>query len=191
MALDQRGALAEGVRHLLWHLGYDVEDDPHFKRSPERVAEWLTQFAMNGDDSHVAELLGVVFPESTPQDLVLVGPTEYRSMCAHHLLPVTGVAWVGYLPENGICGLSKLTRLVEFYANQLTVQERVTAQIADALDTHLKPRGAMVIVRAVHSCMTFRGVRDRDVSATTSAVRGVFKESAAARSEFLSLAKGL
>lgn len=184
-----RNQLWHDVQEILILLGYDPKS-PHFRDTPRRVAEWLTEFVKNGDDSQVEKLLAVSFPHDTPQSLVLVGPTEYHSVCAHHLLPVQGDAWVGYLPDERICGLSKLSRLVEHYACQLTVQEVVTNQIADALVKYLKPKGAMVVVKANHNCMTFRGIRDRNVSATTSAVRGLMQESDSARSEVLSLLQG-
>lgn len=186
---DESLKIAVHIDQILKELGYD-NSDPHFKRTGDRVARWLVDFYKNGTSEHVAQLLEVVFPEDVPETLVIVGPTEYRSMCAHHMLPVVGKAWVGYLPSEGICGLSKLSRLVEYFASQLTVQERVTQQIADAIDTHLNPLGCMVVVQAEHGCMSFRGIRNNDVSTVTSAVRGVHKESAAARNEFLSLMKG-
>lgn len=181
-------AIKQAIDEIVQMLGYDL-DDPHFRRTSERVTSWLMDFSKNGDDRHAKELLGVVFPEQVPNVLVHVGPVEYRSMCAHHLLPVIGSAWVGYLPNDGICGLSKLARLVEFYATQLTVQERVTNQIAEAIVEHLKPKGCMVVIRAVHMCMSFRGIRDGNVATSTSAVRGLHETSPNARSEFLALIK--
>jgi len=179
--------LEKAVQSILKELGY--KPDEHMKRTPARVAEWLMDFEavdLNG----AGRILEVVFPENVPGSLVIVGPVEYRSLCAHHLLPVNGKAWVGYLPDDGICGLSKLARLVEYFATRLTVQERVTNQIADAIEEFLKPKGCMVVVSATHMCMSFRGVRDGDASTVTSAVRGVHETSDNARSEFLSLMKG-
>jgi GTP cyclohydrolase IA len=174
------------VHNILALLGYDPTNN-HFRRTPERVADLLAEFACNADPSEVARLLDVKYEEDYTE-LVMVGPVRYDSMCAHHMLPVTGSAWVGYLPNEGrVCGLSKLSRLVEYYARQFTVQERVTDQVADALEEHLKPKGCMVVVRASHGCMTMRGVREPAAITTTSAVRGVHKDSASARTEFLSL----
>jgi GTP cyclohydrolase I len=186
--LDQHIA-RNAIHDLLTVLGYDVSD-PHFTRTPERAVSWLIDFTQNGDPMKAKELLDVQFPQDVPSGLVLVGPTEYRSMCAHHLLPVVGKAWVAYVPDQSICGLSKLSRLVEYFAMQLTVQERVTSQIADAIWEHLKPKGCMVIVDAVHNCMSFRGIRDSEVTTTTSAVRGIHQDSPSARAEVLSLLKG-
>jgi GTP cyclohydrolase I len=117
----------------------------------------------------------------------MVGPISVTALCSHHVLPWLGTAWVGYLPDGKICGLSKLARIVEFYARQLTLQERVTQEVADALDQHLRPKGVMVVIKATHGCMTMRGVEEPDAETVTSAVRGVFLNEPSARQEFLAL----
>lgn len=180
---ELKGAIAD----ILESLGYDLNDQ-HFLRTPERAAEVLWSLRRNGNPDFVKSLLEVVFTEDSVIDsLVLEGPISFDSMCAHHMLPVNGVAYVGYLPDKHVCGLSKLARVTHHFAKQYTVQERVTQQIADALVAYLEPRGAMVVVTAKHGCMTMRGVRERETDTTTSAVRGVFKDSASARNEFLQL----
>lgn len=182
-----RHMIGRAVATILEHLGYDITDQ-HFRRTPERVANVLFGFRKNGDPEVVKQLLAVQFIEQGAVDsLVLEGPIEYVSMCAHHMLSVEGVAYVGYLPNKAVCGLSKLARIVEHFAGQFTVQERVTQQVADALVEHLAPIGAMVVVSAKHGCMSVRGVRQPDCKTATSAVRGAFKESPAARHEFLAL----
>jgi GTP cyclohydrolase IA len=186
---DDRFVISSFVVGILSELGYDP-DDQHFQRTGARVTEWLTDLAKNASEAEGAKLLEVVFTETAPSNLVIVGPIAYRSMCAHHMLPVTGRAWVGYLPDDHVCGLSKLERLVEHYARQLTVQERVTNQVADTLISSLKPKGCMVVIKATHGCMTFRGVKNNDVLTTTSAVRGLHETSASARAEFLALMEG-
>lgn len=179
--------IRESVFDILGALGYD-RSDQHFARTPERVAKMLSQFRSNGHPEDVGKLLEVVFTEKSTVDSVVVeGPITYRSMCAHHMLPVTGFAYVGYLPDKHVCGLSKLARVTYHFAEQFTVQERVTQQIVDALVEHLQPLGAMVVIKAKHGCMSLRGVRENDCETATSAVRGIFKDSASARSEFLSL----
>lgn len=189
-SVEQHGKLRQAVREMLEALGYDLSDQ-HFSRTPQRVTDVLLGYAKNGSPEAVKSLLEVKFiEEGAISSLVLEGPISYTSMCAHHMLPVTGTAYVGYLPSSAVCGLSKLARLVYHFAEQLTVQERVTQEIADALVEHLKPEGAMVVIRAVHGCMSMRGVRERSTQTTTSAVRGLFKDSAAARAEFLSLIQG-
>lgn len=182
-----REKIAACIEDILLELGYDSTNQ-HFDRTPERVTEVLCGFAKNGNEESVKELLDVVFVEpKTVDSLVLEGPISYTSMCAHHMLPVVGTAFVGYLPSKAVCGLSKLARVVHHFATQLTVQELVTQEVADALVEHLEPSGVMVVIRANHGCMSIRGIRERETFTTTSAVRGVFKDSAVARNEFLSL----
>lgn len=182
--------IEKSITDILAALGYDISDQ-HFTRTPKRVAQVLLDLRKNGNPQVVKDLLEVQFiEEGAVNSLVIEGPISYTSMCAHHMLPVTGQAWVGYLPSARVCGLSKLARVTYHFAEQLTVQERVTQQIADALVTHLEPEGAMVVVRAIHGCMSVRGIRERNTETVTSAVRGVFRDSAAARAEFLSLIGG-
>ena len=184
---EREDAIEYAVKVILSQLGYDL-GDPHFKRTPERVRKVLEGFHRNGDPEAAKSLLEVQFLEdNTVDSLVLEGPISYTSMCAHHMLPVEGVAYVGYLPDQRICGLSKLARITDHFARQYTVQERVTTDIADSLMLHLDPKGAMVVIRAKHGCMTIRGVRELDCETTTSCVRGVFRDSASARNEFLQL----
>jgi GTP cyclohydrolase IA len=128
------------------------------------------------------------FPnEENDDDLVLVSGIPVHSVCEHHMLPFLGTAHVGYLPGQRILGLSKLARVVELFARRPQVQERLTAQIADWLQTHLRPRGLGVVVEAEHLCMTLRGVRSGRTTTTTSTLRGALREDPRARAEFLVL----
>jgi GTP cyclohydrolase I len=185
-AANEEAFLREAVANILDLLGYDRQDQ-HFKRTPERAAKVLLEF-MHREMSveAVGNLLEVSFSD-TYDSLVQVGPISVKSMCAHHMLPVYGHAWVGYLPDQRVCGLSKLARVTEYYARQFTVQERVTDLIADALEHHLQPKGVMVVIKAVHGCMAHRGVQEPQAITSTSSVRGVFRNEADARAEFLSL----
>jgi len=179
-------AVSNHVFEILALLGYDTSDQ-HFARTPWRAAKVLLEFASRPlTNDAVADLLEVSFSDAY-DSLVQVGPISVRSMCAHHMLPVYGHAWVGYLPDERVCGLSKLARVTEYFAQQFTVQERVTDLIADALAHHLKPKGVMVVIKAVHGCMAHRGVREPQALTATSSVRGVFRNEADARAEFLSL----
>jgi GTP cyclohydrolase IA len=178
-------ALQHHVGQILDWLGYDREDQ-HFKRTPERVAQVLLGFHKNGREEQVRKILDVAFSDKH-DSLVQVGPIKVTSMCAHHLLPVTGWAHVGYLPNGKVCGLSKLARVVHHYAQQFTVQELVTQQVADALDRYLEPTGCMVVIRAEHGCMKIRGVAEPAAMTVTSAVRGAFLSEDSARAEFLQL----
>jgi GTP cyclohydrolase I len=180
-----QGVIRDCLSTIIRQLGYDLQDQ-HFKRTPERAAKVLMEFAKNASPEKVAGLLEVSFDDAY-DSLVQVGPITVKSMCAHHMLPVYGNAWVGYLPNERVCGLSKLARITHHFAKQYTLQERVTDQIADALETHLQPKGAMVVIDAVHGCMSHRGVEEPNAGTMTSSVRGVFREEADARHEFLAL----
>ena len=132
-------------------------------------------------------------PTTFPNDegygeLVLARSLPVRSLCEHHALPFVGVAHVGYLPGHRILGLSKLARVVEMFARRPQVQERLTQQVADWLQTHLAPRGVGVVVEAEHLCMTMRGVRATGTSTVTSAVHGLLRDDARSRAEFFALA---
>jgi len=128
------------------------------------------------------------FPNDEGYDeLVLAGGIPVHSVCEHHMLPFLGTAHVGYLPGQRILGLSKLARVVELFARRPQVQERLTVQVADWLQTHLQPRGVGVVVEAQHLCMTLRGVRTGGTTTTTSTMRGVLRKDARSRAEFLAL----
>ena len=123
---------------------------------------------------------------SLPEMIVLRGVT-FESHCEHHLAPIVGRAWVGYLPDRRVVGISKLARIVDIYARRLQIQERLTAQIANAIESVLKPRGVAVVVKATHHCMMSRGVRRHGADLVTSRMLGVFRDHPITRSEFLAL----
>jgi GTP cyclohydrolase I len=177
------------VRELLIAVGEDP-DRPGLKDTPARVARAYTEiFAGLWQDP--GEILATTFDEDH-DELVLVRDIPMYSTCEHHLVPFHGVAHIGYIPgEDGkVTGLSKLARLVEVYARRPQVQERMTSQIADALNDVLKPRGVLVVIEAEHLCMAMRGVRKPGSQTVTSAVRGIFRKNAATRSEAMSLVLG-
>jgi GTP cyclohydrolase IA len=180
---------AAAVRELLLAVGEDP-DRPGLQGTPDRVARaYAETFAGLWEDP--AEVLATTFDEDH-DEMVLVKDIPMYSTCEHHLVPFHGVAHIGYIPgEDGrVTGLSKLARLVEVYARRPQVQERMTSQIADALADVLKPRGVLVVIEAEHLCMAMRGVRKPGSSTVTSAVRGIFRENAATRSEAMSLVRG-
>jgi GTP cyclohydrolase IA len=186
--IDQARAEA-AVRELLIAVGEDP-DRPGLQNTPARVARaYAETFAGLWQDPY--EVLATVFDEDH-DEMVLVKDIPMYSTCEHHLVPFHGVAHVGYIPgEDGrVTGLSKLARLVDMYARRPQVQERMTRQIADALHEVLKPRGVIVIVEAEHLCMGMRGIRKPGSSTVTSAVRGMFRDSAATRAEAMSLVLG-
>src|SRR4051812_36880247 len=177
------------VRELLLAVGEDP-DRPGLQDTPDRVARAYTEiFAGLWQDP--ADVLATTFDEDH-DEMVLVKDIPMYSTCEHHLVPFHGVAHIGYIPgEDGrVTGLSKLARLVEVYARRPQVQERMTSQIADALADVLKPRGVLVVIEAEHLCMAMRGVRKPGAVTVTSAVRGIFRDNPATRSEAMSLILG-
>jgi len=177
------------VRELLVAIGEDP-DRPGLQDTPARVGRaYAEMFAGLAQDPY--DVLATTFDEGH-DELVLVKDIPMYSTCEHHLVPFHGVAHVGYIPgEDGrVTGLSKLARLVEVYARRPQVQERMTRQVADALFEVLKPRGVIVVIEAEHLCMAMRGIRKPGSRTMTSAVRGIFRENAATRSEAMALILG-
>ncbi|SEP23408.1 GTP cyclohydrolase I FolE [Trujillonella endophytica] len=177
------------VRELLVAVGEDP-DRPGLRDTPARVARAYAE-TFGGLVQDPAEVLSTTFEEDH-DELVLVKDIPMYSTCEHHLVPFHGVAHIAYIPsEDGrVTGLSKLARLVDVYARRPQVQERMTRQVADALHDVLKPRGVLVVVQAEHLCMGMRGIRKPGAVTTTSAVRGLFRDSAATRAEAMSLVLG-
>jgi GTP cyclohydrolase IA len=176
-------AAERAVADLLRALGRDPAS-PHLVDTPRRVVDSF------------AELLGgphfdlTTFPNDEGYDeLVVATAIPVQSLCEHHLLPFTGVAHVGYLPGERILGLSKLARVLEMFARDLQVQERLTRQVADWLQEHLAPRGVGVVIEAEHLCMSLRGVRARGSRTTTSTLLGLLRDDVRSRAEFLTLAR--
>ncbi|MDR3710762.1 MAG: GTP cyclohydrolase I FolE [Capsulimonadaceae bacterium] len=158
-------------------------------KTPHRAANAM-KFLTGGYDQNVQTLLnGAVFDE-TYDDMVVVRDIEFYSLCEHHLLPFFGKVHVGYIPKGKIVGLSKIPRLVDMFARRLQVQERLTKEIAEALETALSPRGVAVVVEGMHMCMMMRGVQKQNASMVTSHVMGEFREDRRTRSEFMAIVKG-
>ena len=173
------------VRDLLLALGRDPSS-PHLTDTPRRVAESLTEMLTP------REFDLTTFPnDESYDDLVLARDIPVQSLCEHHMLPFTGVAHVGYLPGERILGLSKLARVVELFARDLQVQERLTVQVADWLQEHLAPRGVGVVIEAEHMCMSLRGVQAKGSRTITSAVHGLIREDARSRQEFFALTRSV
>lgn len=172
------------VRLLEW-VGEDPTR-PGLIDTPARVVKAWAEMT-KGYAQDPAEILSRTFPDRC-DEMVLVTGIDFVSLCEHHVLPFTGTATVGYLPGERVVGLSKIPRLVHAFARRLQVQERLTFQIAHAIDTHLKPGGVGVVVTAHHSCMSCRGVRLAGARMVTSAMLGDLRDDPRARAEFLSLA---
>jgi GTP cyclohydrolase I len=177
-----RAAASSAVRQLLAALGQDV-DDPELAETPRRVVaafeELLTPSPFR---------LTTFANEEGYDELVIARDIPVRSLCAHHLLPFTGVAHVAYLPDERILGLSKLARTVEMFARGLQVQERLTSQVGGWLNHHLRPKGVGVVIEAEHLCMSLRGVQARGARTVTSSLHGLVRDDARTRAEFLALA---
>jgi GTP cyclohydrolase I len=174
-------AVQRAARDLLRALGADVEADA-LEETPRRVAEAY------------AELLtprpfrATTFPNDEGYDeLIVVRAIPFHSLCMHHLLPFQGVAHIGYLPDERIIGLSKLGRVVEYFSRDLQIQERLTTQIAGWLERELRPKGVGVVLEAEHLCMSLRGVQKLGAKTVTSALRGLVRDDARTRQEFLAL----
>jgi len=173
------------VRDMLELVGEDPARDGLLK-TPERVERamrWLTR----GYDLDAADVIGDALFQESHQNMVVVRDIEFYSMCEHHMLPFFGKAHVAYIPDGRIVGLSKVARVVDVFARRLQVQERLTDQIAEALEDALAPRGVGVVLEASHFCMMMRGVEKQNSRTLTSALRGVFREDASTRDEFLRL----
>jgi GTP cyclohydrolase IA len=183
---DRQVELEALVRRQLELLGEDPQREGILK-TPERVAKslaWLTR----GYDTDVRDVVGDAVFEESHESMVMVRDVELYSMCEHHMLPFFGKAHIAYIPNGKIVGLSKLPRIVEVFARRLQVQERLTEQVAQAIEEVLQPRGVGVVIEAVHLCMMMRGVEKQNSKTITSALRGQFRECPMTRDEFLRLA---
>ena len=188
---DGSGAPAEGryaalVREQLALLGEDPEREGLIK-TPGRVAKAMS-FLTRGYSERLDDVVGDAIFNEDHQNMVMVRDIELYSMCEHHMLPFFGKAHVAYIPNGRIVGLSKLPRIVDHFARRLQVQERLTEQVAAAVESVLAPLGVGVVIEAYHLCMMMRGVEKQNSRTITSALRGVFRDDARTRDEFLSLA---
>lgn len=180
-----RAKIEEGVRLILAGIGDDPDRDG-VKETPQRVAEMYEEiFAGMHTD---AEPLVSVVPGADFDEMIMVKDIPLYGMCEHHLLPFVGRAHVAYIPskDGRITGFSKIARVVDVFSKRLQVQERLTTQIADAIDAALEPRGVFVVIEAEHLCMTMRGVKKPGSLTLTSAVRGLFRTDARTRQEAMS-----
>jgi GTP cyclohydrolase I len=186
-AIDQ-AAIAAAVRSILVAVGEDPTREG-LRETPERVARFYAE-AFEGLHRDPADDLDAFFGEEKYHEIVMVREIPFDSLCEHHLLPFHGKAHVAYIPDGRVTGLSKLARLVEGFAHRPQMQERLTAQVADALMKRLAPMGVMVVVEAEHLCMAMRGVRKPGTVTVTSAVRGIMEANSATRAEALALIHG-
>jgi len=185
--IDQ-GRIEKAVREIIEALGEDPEREGLLE-TPQRVAAFYAE-VFDGLHRDPGEVVDAFFGEEHYQEIVMVREIPFYSMCEHHFVPFHGQAHVAYIPKGRVTGLSKLARLVEGFARRPQMQERLTAQVADALAERLQPLGVMVVVEAEHLCMSMRGVKKPGATTVTSAVRGIMESQPATRAEAMSLLFG-
>ncbi len=180
---------ATGLQSLVERILYAVGEDPKREgllKTPERVEKSL-KFLTSGYDIDVDKLVNDALYSENYNEMVIVKDIDVYSLCEHHMLPFFGKCHVAYLPQGKIIGLSKVPRLVDAYSRRLQVQERLTTEIAQCIQSIVKPAGVAVVIDALHLCMSMRGVQKQNSYTTTSSMLGCFKDDARTRSEFLSL----
>ncbi|MBA2709120.1 MAG: GTP cyclohydrolase I FolE [Tatlockia sp.] len=175
-------------KKILEEIGEDVNREG-LKDTPKRAANAL-KYLTKGYQDNLAEIINDALFESDMSEMVIVKGIELYSMCEHHLLPFFGTCHVGYLPDGKVIGLSKIARIVDYFSRRLQIQERLTSEIADCIESITGARGVAVIIEARHLCMMMRGVEKQNSSMTTSIMLGEMRENHSSRNEFLMLLKG-
>ena len=177
------------IEQLTHSLLKEIGEDPNrdgLLRTPSRVAKsW--EFFSRGYNQNLEDIVNNAIFEEDAKDMVIVRDVEFFSLCEHHLLPFFGKAHVGYIPNGKVIGLSKIPRIIDMFSRRLQVQERLTHQVAEALQDVLNPIGVAVVMEGRHMCMQMRGVEKQNSFASTSAMLGQFRKSSETRSEFLSI----
>jgi GTP cyclohydrolase I len=188
--LQQPGPASLTIENAFEFILRWIGEDPHrdgLRETPARLAAAYREY-FAGYRSDPEQILQKTFEEIDGYDeMVVLRGIPFESHCEHHVSPIIGRAWVAYLPDRRVVGISKLARVVEAYARRLQIQERLTAQIANAIEMILRPQGVAVVVKASHHCMSSRGVRVHDTDMVTSRMLGCFRDNAMTRQEFLSL----
>jgi len=179
----------DGIEPLIEGLLKEIGEDPArdgLQRTPERVAKSM-RFFTEGYAQDPKEILNDALFEVDYDEMVIVKDIDFYSLCEHHLLPFFGRVHVAYIPNGKVVGLSKIPRVAEMFAKRLQVQERLTMQIAETLETVLQPKGVAVVIESIHLCMMMRGIESPNASAITSSIRGEFERDSKTRSEFMDL----
>lgn len=177
------------VASLLDALVIDTENDHNTRDTAKRVAKMYLREVFKGRYLPAPAITD--FPNVKELDQIYsIGPISIRSACSHHLVPIVGEAWIGVIPSDRVIGISKFNRLTDWVMSRPQIQEEATMQLADEIESRIKPKALAVIIKATHMCMTWRGVKEAQTSMTTSVMRGLFKDSDVARNEFLSIIKG-
>ena len=187
--MDSLTQITPDIRTSIEQLLISVGEDPSregLEKTPERV-EKAFQFMTKGYQEDVGDVLNGALFSIDYDEMVIVKDIDFYSLCEHHLLPFFGKCHIAYIPNGKIVGLSKIPRLVDVFSRRLQVQERLTVQIAEALEAHLQPQGVAVVVEGFHLCMMMRGIQKQNAYATTSSMLGVFRNQQQTREEFLQL----
>ena len=185
MSDKEKKRLEEITKELLGLIGEDSTRQGLMK-TPKRVAEsW--KFLSQGYHQNLDEIINEAIFDESAKDMIIVKDIEFYSLCEHHLIPFYGKAHVGYITDGKIIGLSKIPRVIDFYARRLQVQERLTNQIATCIQDLLNPKGVAVVMEGRHFCMLMRGVQKQNSIASTSSMLGAFKDKSTTRNEFLKL----
>ena len=177
--------MEEYFSKIITAIGEDVTREG-LVDTPKRAAKAF-KFLNNGYEKTLEEVLNGAIFEASTEDMVIVKDIELYSLCEHHLLPFIGKCHIAYLPQGKVVGLSKLARIVDMYARRLQIQEKLTKQIADAVETAVNAKGVAVVIEAKHLCMMMRGVEKQNSVMTTSVMTGIFRKELSTRAEFLSL----
>ncbi len=184
---EHHAAIEDAVRQILLHVGEDPERDG-LLRTPHRVANMYDELLEGYHQSVDTIINGALFDVQYGEgEMVVVADIDYNSLCEHHMLPFVGKVHVAYIPRSKVVGLSKIPRLVDMFAHRLQIQERMTNEIADAIQQALDPIGVMVVVEGQHSCAALRGVKKHDTNMVTTAKRGEFRTNRELRDEFYRL----
>jgi GTP cyclohydrolase I len=181
-----RSEVEAAVRTMLRWTGEDPDRDG-LKDTPKRVTKAFEEY-FRGYGEDPEQILSTTFEETAGYDeMIVLRGIRFESHCEHHIAPIIGRAWVAYIPNGRVVGISKLARVVEVYAKRLQIQEKMTAQIANAIDTVLQPQGVAVLLKAEHFCMTARGIMKPGTDLVTSRMLGVFRDNPVTRQEFMSI----
>jgi GTP cyclohydrolase I len=187
LIMEPDAAIKIAVRQILANVGEDPDRDG-LKQTPNRVTRMYSELLQGYHQDVKTVINGAMFDVEYGEDeMVVVGDIPYNSMCEHHMLPFVGKVHVGYIPGGKVVGLSKIPRIVDMFARRLQVQERLTNEIADALEQAINPKGVMVVVEGQHSCASLRGVKKHGINMTTTARRGEFRSDLKTRDEFYRL----
>ncbi len=181
-----REEVEAAVRTLVRWTGDDPERDG-LRDTPKRVTKAFEEY-FRGYNEDPEQILSTTFEETEGYDeMIVLRGIRFESHCEHHMAPIIGRAWIAYIPSGRVVGISKLARIVEVYAKRLQIQEKMTAQIANAINTVLQPQGVAVVLKAEHFCMTARGIMKPGTDLVTSRMLGCFRDNAVTRQEFLSI----